>query len=252
MSIADFLAKLTNVTCKKCQYKLGGEDLMKIQTHLEEGILLCPRCQSLIGAGVSPQFPTGVDKASYRPTGAISYNQIQSNEIFFSTPWRNKLNTFIFIFGLAWLVITMPIIFLTVFKKQNLGGGLSPEVLGSLFGLIGISLAFWGLLSWVNRRNIKVNYQGIFYSDGPLWTSKETAFLRQEIKNLRVRVYSNGTLNDKPVYQYAVDVCLASGEKTKICSTSDLADAVFIEYSIEKFLGLKDDQGLDRTGIKKT
>ena len=68
----------------------------------------------------------------------------------------------------------------------------------------------------------------------------------QDILNLSVRRQSSGEVNNQRQYSNIVDIHLKDGRVIKLCNANSMADAIFIEQTIEKFFGIVDEKNLDQ------
>lgn len=172
----------------------------------------------------------------------IQYSPTADGGLKFVVPWKNSGSKFIFFFGLFWFVlVTMMMGALAKAPAVALFG----IIFLGFFELIGIALLVAGILPLINKRQILITKDFISVSDFPLWTKKITRHPCDQIKNLSIRRRSNGTVNDRPIFSQAVFIHPKDGKSFKLCGAPTVQDAVFIERTIENFLGIEDDKSLD-------
>lgn len=252
MSIGNFILKMAGLNCSACKYQLTSEDMVRAQSQMQAGVLVCPKCQGLVKSFTAFGSNARYDKSNITRSSILTYEHNQSGSQSFEVPWRSQMTTFMLFFSLLWNGI---IGFISYSALSGLGLHINnvhttdkTEILASLsiFIVIGAGLFLIGLLGFINKRYILVNKFQISYTDGPLWLSGIKVFKTNNIANLSIRRKHGGKINGRSVYSHIVDVHLKDGSTLKLCSTKNAKDAVFIEQQIEKYLGLKDQPELDK------
>lgn len=248
MSIGNFILKMAGLNCSACKYQLTTDDMLRAQSQMKAGVLVCPKCQGLVK---SFNGNASYDKTNVIKTSFITHEQNQNGSHNFEVPWRTKMTHFLLFFGLFWSGI------IGVITSSALSGsGMTingvfttdkTEILLalSLFVLIGVVMVATGFVNLINRRYITVNKFHISYTDGPIWLSGVKVFKTIDISNLSIRRKHDGRINERSVYSHVVELHLKQGSVVKLCSTKNKEDAIYIEQQIEKYLALKDQPELD-------
>lgn len=251
MSIGNFILKMAGVNCSSCKYQLTTEDMLRAQSQMQAGVLVCPKCQGLVKSFMHSGANATYDKSNVVRTSFITHEHEQNGSQSFEIPWRNQMTSFLLFFGLFWSGIVGAIAYSALSGSgmhiNNVYTTDKSEILSalSLFVLIGVVMVIFGFINLINKRFITVNKFHISYTDGPLWLSGVKMFKSNDISNLSIRRKNNGEINGRSVYSHVVNMHLKQGMVVKLCTTKNREDAVYIEQQIEKYLGLKDKPELD-------
>ncbi len=152
----------------------------------------------------------------YKPKG-FAVNFI----LFFTIFW----NLFMFVFVSAAIV----------------SGDYSQLLFMSLHLMVGAGLGMKAIGDLVNKTYVTIDSDYIFIERKPLQIFKKQPIETKDIKQLFVKKYSSGKVNDKPVYSYGLYAKLHKGrEKLLLKGFARPEHAQFIEQEIEEFLGILD------------
>lgn len=172
----------------------------------------------------------------------IQYSPTADGGLKLVVPWKNSGSVFLLFFGGFWFGL-VTLMMITISRTTNVP--IFALLFLSVFELIGVALLTAGILPMFNKRQLLVTKDFITVSDFPLWSKKTTRHSCVQIKNLSIRRKSNGTVNNKPLFSQEVYVHPKEGKSFKLCGAPTVQDAVFIERTIENFLGIEDDTSLD-------
>jgi transcription elongation factor Elf1 len=251
MSLVNVLLKLTSFKCPKCTHQFTQEDVHKAESQIKSGVLVCPSCQHLLGHSTPTQSNQLFDKTIYKPSADLKFTQNQNGTLSFSLPWKTKMTSIILLFGFVWLSMCGIAIYMSIKSGGATINGVYTTDLGKIKNMMGLfcipgflTLSF-GLVQFLNKRQITVSRSLISFFDEPLWSLKLTRIDPKNIMNLAVVRHTTGTVNGQRQFAHAVNVHFKDGQAIKLCNANSLADALFVEQTIEKFLGITDNQSLD-------
>ena len=145
---------------------------------------------------------------------------------------------------------TGPLLFFTLFWNAIVGlfvllafanGEFSSLLFLSVHIFIGISLIMKTFGDVINKTYVTIDKDYLNIEKKPLQLFRRKAILTKDIKQLFVKKYTNGSVNDKPIYSYGLYVLLKSKKEKRILSNfASPEHAQFIEQEIEIFLGISD------------
>jgi hypothetical protein len=120
----------------------------------------------------------------------------------------------------------------------------------ALFPLVGLVMAYWALVTWVNRTRIGFVGHELVISRGPLPCPRPYQRLpMSNFSQVYVEQYTSHSENKRPVTAYRVVAQMKVGPKVVIDSgMSDYADARILEQWLESKLGLADAPVLGEVG----
>jgi hypothetical protein len=107
---------------------------------------------------------------------------------------------------------------------------------------IGLGFLYWSLAALFNTSYITVDSHYINIQHRPFQLFfKEHQLETNDIEQLYVKKYSNGSTNGNPNYVYSVVAIMKSKEEIKIIKgVNKPQQALYIEQEIEKFANIKD------------
>jgi hypothetical protein len=225
------------------------EDIEKAKSQIASGVLVCPKCQELISISERSMKPA-LDKSIARPSKNLNL-KMNRGQLIFSTPWRSKA-TFVFLMGgFSWMV-TLGLIWSQVLKSGIHINGVftnNPAQINQTMGVSiipGFVLLIIAIIQLVNSTRVAVSHDKVVLSNGPLWNSKAGIYPTSNIDSFSIRRYQNGKVNNQVQFANVVEMRFKSGTTKKLCRAADLAEAIYIEQEIERFLGMTDNPSLDR------
>jgi len=147
---------------------------------------------------------------------------------------------------------TGPLLFFTLFWNAFVGlfvltafasGDVTSLLFLSLHILVGIFLLMKTFGDFVNKTYVTIDQDYLNIEKKPLQLFKRKAILTKDIQQLFVKKYSDGSVNDKPIYSYGLYARMKDKSEKRILDNFATPEhAQFIEQEIEIFLGINDEQ----------
>lgn len=223
--------------CPDCSEQISSDGINIVKT-----IAICKHCDNLFDFEPMVLETAGLPAIRERreeiiPPG-IEVLRL-SSELEIMIDWRKNAKTFTFFFAIFWNV------FVSVFALIFAIAG-APLVLLFLipFFLAGGYMLYSSLGYLVNTTYVTVNDHRLSIEHTPIkfLIQRDKHYAPDEIDQVFVRKYSVGSVNNEPVYAYAVDIQIKrSQDKVNIVKElKSLDNAKFIEAEIEYFLNIKD------------
>lgn len=222
-----------NLSCPNCQDKILSSDI-----NLNKGIAKCSSCSVIfnIDHDMHGDIPAARKEEIFVIPKGIEVLKMMS-ELEIDMKWRHTASWFLVIFTLIWNAILLPFgLFIII------SGELFVLLFMSLHLLVGIGLIYWCIASLLNTTYINVDSRYITIEHRPLKLFfKEYQLETQNVEQLYVKKYSNGSTNGRPNYVHAVMAIMKNKEEIQIIKgISKPTQALYIEQEIEKFTGIQD------------
>ena len=143
---------------------------------------------------------------------------------------------FMLFFTIAWNL------FMFVFVTAAIAtGDFTQLIFLSLHLLVGAGLAVKTISDIINKTYVTIDPDYIFIERKPIQIFKSKPIDTKDIEQLYVKKYKSGTVNNEPVYSYALYAKLRyKGEIQILKDFARPEHAQFIEQEIETFLGIRD------------
>jgi len=231
--------KFKDIHCPKCDAKVDPGQL-----NIKQLVGKCNSCGTIFSFAEdlprvdlpNEEYESNKPKVIHLPKGIEIYEL--SRSLLIDHKWRHSLNPFIVFFTLFWNAI---VFFITAVAVADLGlAGMLPI---GLHLTVGIGLLYWVIASFLNTTTIAVEDRFIDISHRPIkipfWKNKQIDL--DEIEQIYVEKYSNGSTNGKKTYAYQVKARLRTRNDEVIIKNLSLYEqARFIEQEIEYYLGIQD------------
>ncbi|MGK0391094.1 MAG: hypothetical protein ACI94Y_003855 [Maribacter sp.] len=219
-----------NLSCPNCEEKILYNDI-----NIDKGLAKCSQCHVLFNieneVGVAPKkaeifvIPKGIEVLK------------MFSELEIKIDWRHTASKFLMFFTLVWNGILFPMALVIIISGET-------EVLlfMSIHLAIGLGFLYWSLAALFNTSYITVDSHYINIQHRPFQLFfKEHQLETNDIEQLYVKKYSNGSTNGNPNYVYSVVAIMKSKEEIKIIKgVNKPQQALYIEQEIEKFANIKD------------
>ena len=224
-----------HLNCPECNAPVFSDDVNLVKT-----IAKCKSCHNIFNfndkLGSLNELPARYRKEIVIPPGIEVLHLMSELEIMIN--WRRSAKTFLLFFAIFWNVFVG---FMTMFIFAL--GEVFPLLFMIPFILAGMYLIYASLGYALNTTYITVDERYLSVKHKPLnfLIQKDKHFSPNEIDQLFVRKHEVGKTNGQPVYAYAVDLILKSGNQvTLVKELHSVEYARYIEQEIEYYLKIKD------------
>lgn len=165
--------------------------------------------------------------------------------------WKSSQFYFTLVFGVIWNIILFPMIgaFLGVGDEIGPFGGFM-LVFFLPFIAVGVGMIYYSIAGFLNTTSIAVQNGQISVIHAPVpWPGGQsipagdiTQLYVKEVRHTSTSSSSGRSGRRRTTYTYTVMVVFGpqNREKTLVRSLSEVNQALFIEYTIERFLGIAD------------
>lgn len=230
------------LSCPACNHFISAKDI-----HPETTTATCGHCQHVFG--FEHDSTTQKLKPSLLIPDGIEVLKLRS-ELDMRLRWIDTTSKsgrgFLTLFTALWNLMLLPFLIVVLVSGS---WGILVFLSGHLLAGIGL---LWHLATiHFNRTSISVTKDRIKIRTMPLWhllwRNKDVE--ASKIQQLYVTRYVQSTTNGNPNYAYALYAILKSGEKISLIRGMNHEAQVYIERSIEDYLGIKNRKVPEEAGI---
>ncbi len=226
------------LSCPGCEKEIFYKDI-----NIEKAIAKCSNCHTVFSfeeeeLSGPPKRPGDIrlkEEIFIIPKGIEMYTIL--SELNIEMTWRHTGSKFILTFGLFWNAILLPFIFIAIFAGEPM-----IFLFISAHLAVGIGFGYACLSILFNKTYISADEYGLRITHSPFtWFHKQHDIPADQIKQLFVKKYTNGSTNGQPNYAYSLNIILKNGEEIKLMKgINKPIPARYLEQEIEKFMNIKD------------
>jgi hypothetical protein len=230
-------AAFAKIKCQSCKHVLNGDDLLKAAGQIELGFIVCPKCAEVINANVGPFFNSRlISKKHIHSVPRFKlYNS--GGMIQLEVPWASRTTWYFLLFGIIWCSMLM---FTHMYAPSK---GLAVDIFSISMMITPLVIP---IIYLRNQTFIVVTKSELRMFPGPIPIGRRKTIASVSIAGLSI--FQQIDHNDNLIHKEYVNVDLKDGTSFRLCATTSLNESLFVERTIEDFLGIEDDPSKDVVG----
>lgn len=226
--------------CPHCKTLIKADDI-----NIDKLVAKCAKCDHVFSFGHAPRALIGYSRPDMLIPSGLEVLKLQ-NELDIQVDWYRAIPrssfTFTLVFTLMWNLILLPFVVASIAT-----GTYSILAFTSAHLAVGLIFLYRMFSVFLNTTHVNVSRRYLELKTTPLPTPfrRDRKIPTDSIEQLYVTKYVESRTNGNPNYAYSLYAILKDGEKIRLAKGMNLETQKYLEYEIESFLGIKNEEVKD-------